>query len=244
MKPLIIFIHGFCESAEIWDHLVGETNKHYDCIAINLPGFAGEPLEEISDLGQIARIISEQLPPSRKWILIGHSLGGYISLEILKNFGSRVSQLVLFHSTALPDTVEKKINRDRTYKFIQEHGKEPFLKQFVPSLFFGDEKTQFGHRQKLTRIALQTPTPTILKYTQWMRDRKNYLDILRKSKVPVLYIAGDSDNFLSLDILKEEVAENSCADIAIIKNCGHLGMIEEPQKCSEILMNYLEGQNL
>ena len=41
---VLIFLHGFCESNEIWEKLVPDLSKHFRVISLDLPGFGKSPI--------------------------------------------------------------------------------------------------------------------------------------------------------------------------------------------------------
>lgn len=244
MKPLIILIHGFCESDEIWDFVADELSVHFDVKTVNLPGFGGTSLGEIKSLSEVANWLKNELPENRLLYLVGHSLGGYVSLEFLRRFPKRLAGLCLFHSTSTEDSEEKKENRERTISFVEKNGKESFLKQFVNSLFASEFlRENFGNHQKMDRIALQTPVKVIIEYTRWMKDRPAYTELLAKSELPILFIAGDQDQFIAQEVTFSESERVPDSKMVVLKDCGHLGMLEAPQRSSEALISHINAIN-
>ena len=70
----------------------------------------------------------------RKYIFIGHSMGGYIALAFAHLFPVTIKGLCLMNSTALPDSTEKKINRDRAINAVKQNHKT-FVRIAIPMLF-------------------------------------------------------------------------------------------------------------
>jgi pimeloyl-ACP methyl ester carboxylesterase len=66
--------------------------------------------------------------------LVGHSMGGYVCMEMLAQQPSRVSSLALVHSHVYADTPEKKLARSSIAKH-KSNGREEFINKFIPSLF-------------------------------------------------------------------------------------------------------------
>jgi pimeloyl-ACP methyl ester carboxylesterase len=101
--PDVILIHGFACSPEVWSDLAKEIGPKFRLHFVSISGFAGsagpkaEPesyLKTIRD--EIARYIdTEKL---NKPILIGHSMGGLISLLVASNEGSKVSKVIVVDS--------------------------------------------------------------------------------------------------------------------------------------------------
>src|ERR1700712_5313219 len=61
------------------------------------------------NLGAIARRILAEAPP--RFALAGHSMGGYIAFEIVRQAPDRVAKLALMNTSARPDTPEAPARR-------------------------------------------------------------------------------------------------------------------------------------
>jgi len=88
-------------------------------------------------------------------------------------------------------------------------------------------------------IALNTPDEGIIAAINGMKNRKNYSDLLKNTKLPFLYIIGKKDNFIPSNILNHfDVPENTT--IGILDNSGHQGYIEEEEKSLEFVSDFLD----
>src|ERR1700722_6200667 len=81
-KPVML-VHGFTEDRRIWDPLLTGIEDKYKWILPDLPGSGrsafNSSLPEIKDFADALLAITENENISRM-ALIGHSMGGYISL--------------------------------------------------------------------------------------------------------------------------------------------------------------------
>ena len=90
--PAIVFLHGFMEDHSIWDEFVEQIAEKYRCICIDLPGFGKSGVfREIHTMDFMAGKVWEVLKKEHvsKCILIGHSMGGYVSLAFAKLFSEK-----------------------------------------------------------------------------------------------------------------------------------------------------------
>lgn len=176
----------------------------------------------------------------REACIIGHSMGGYITLALVEKYWNHVSAFGLFHSTAYPDSEEKKAIRRKGIEFIRQHGAFEFLKTTIPNLFSQRSKdtmpqriTEFINRQN------NFSTEALVSYYEAMMARPDRTEVLQKTTVPLLFIMGKHDNAVPLtDGLKQcHLPEKSY--IHILRKSGHMGMLEEKEKCNRILEEFL-----
>src|ERR1043165_584251 len=132
--PPLIFLHGFCETLEIWNDFTPALSEKFRTVAIDLPGFGASPsLGPGFTIDQVGDAVHAWLKKTQlsDFIVIGHSLGGYVALSLAERHGVNVKGICLFHSTVFPDSDEKKENRNKVAKFVREHGVLPYVDTFV-----------------------------------------------------------------------------------------------------------------
>ncbi len=87
-NPLIL-LHGFMESSRIWEPFLPTLCEHRQVVCIDLPGH-GESgcFNEIHSMEDMAKAVKEVLwhLEIEKAAVAGHSMGGYVSLELNKIF--------------------------------------------------------------------------------------------------------------------------------------------------------------
>lgn len=84
-KQSMILIPGLTCPGEVWDETVARYKTNYTCHVISLPGFAGQPAIEAENYLQTMRdevITYIKENKLKKPIMVGHSLGGFLSLWI------------------------------------------------------------------------------------------------------------------------------------------------------------------
>ena len=72
-----------------------------------------------------------------------------------------------------------------------------------------------------------------------MIQRKDQNEMLQKSNVPQLFILGRKDGYITPEVAEAMVARNPQAEVAWLDNSGHMGFIEEPQRCAEALLSFI-----
>ena len=237
-KPLI-FLHGFNENSKIWDWVIPTIQKDFTCITIDLPGFGRSPLPGNLTLDYMAnavyRLIEELnlLNP----VIIGHSMGGYVCLEIGIKHENKLGGIALFHSTAVPDSEQKIENRLKTLAFLNSNPIEAYYKIFLSGLF-SQINLKNEVYQTAEKIIIQTKIESIIAGTKAMIERKGRLDLLTNSNLPWLLIAGKNDQLIPIESLSLQASFCKKAMFEILSESAHAGMLEEPEKSSKIIMNF------
>jgi len=237
-KPVLL-IHGFCETHEIWDGFAESLAKSFELFAIDLPGFGESPLPATSfSIHEIAGMILSWIDRRNMSapFLVGHSLGGYVALSIAEQAQNKISGLCLFHSTPYPDNDDRKSNRNRVIEFVKKNGADPFIDTYVPGLFYDKKHPAIPGVYKIAR---ETAEKTLLAYTAAMRDRPSSIDFLKKIEKPVLTIAGDKDNIISVETSLGFGRLAKISTVQVLENTGHMAMFEQPELAERILSDFI-----
>jgi len=239
----MVFLHGFLEDHSIWNSFSNSLSAKYTAICIDLPGFGKSGIfNSEHSMVFMAEKVQQVLEQENinKCILVGHSMGGYVSLAFSKLFPDKLSGLVLFHSQAAADNLEGKNNRDRTIEVVKNNHKG-FIYSFIPSLFAEDNIERFSCEiDELIHIAENTENEGIIAALKGMRNRKDHFNTLKKLDVPVYFIVGKQDSRISLASIIPQLELPSNSEALIIDNVGHMGFIEAEDKTLLALEHFAE----
>jgi len=236
--PALVFLHGFCETHEIWADFIKPLTDSFRVITIDLPGFGNSdslPSPFTIDLvgDSVAATLAENKISS--CILTGHSLGGYVALSILQNYPELVKGLVLFHSSAFADTPEKKENRNKVIDFVGKHGVPAFLDTLIPGLFFNKKDP---HIPKFFKIALPTKAVSIQDYSAAMRDRPDRSSVWKESLITKLLIAGIEDMAIAISVSEELAGIGKNVSFCKLERTGHMGFFEAEKEVRDVIKSF------
>lgn len=235
----IVFLHGFCETSAIWDPITPLLSKSYQTITLDLPGFGrSRHLEAPTTLSQLAKEVHCFLQSHRveQYIVIGHSLGGYISLELGETFAESILGIGMINSTAFADGQEKVKTRKKTIRFVEKRGVEAFVKLFVPQLF-ADKKAK--DITTVINLAKSTPEQSVINYSQAMMNRKSYISTLQRWKKPFLFVFGRQDTLVTASKSREHLRYISRNSLVELSEAGHMGTYEAPDKIIKLLIKFV-----
>ena len=220
--PLVL-VSGLLSNPSLWRHQIDHLS---DIASIQVHS----PSQDTS--AKMVEAILNKAPP--KFALVGHSMGGWLSLEIMRIAPSRVSHLCLLNTTSRMDSDAKKqrrqemIHRAENGKFheIAEELAEnfvyhPLVKREVEKMFLNVGKETFVHQQKA------------------MLARNESLSILSTITCPTLVIHAAKDKNFSLEEQNEMANQITDAKLAIVEDSGHMSPIEMPQAITALLKFWL-----
>jgi pimeloyl-ACP methyl ester carboxylesterase len=244
-QPTIVFLHGFAESHAIWADFTRDFPGQYKVLALDLLGHGANRPSAPDDytMEAQARYVAEQLREEavKQAVVVGHSMGGYVALALAEAYPELVSGLVLFHSTALPDTEEKKANRDKNQEFVRRHGVQKFMDSFIRPLFAPANRDQLQQAQELLEnIGKATSQATVLGGLEAMKNRPDRTEVLKAAKFPVLFIGGKEDVAVPIESLLPQLALPAQSHALLLADVGHLGYLERPAHTRQAVLAFAE----
>ena len=239
----LVLVHGFLEDARMWDGFVEEYQNRFDIICVELlgngvsgcTGYVHSMEEQVEAILAVLKVEKVE-----KCTMIGHSMGGYVTLAFAEKYPEKLSGFGLFFSTAFPDSEEKKLDRERAAEAIMKH-KGLFVEMTVPRLFNQDGIEQFEDDiQACITTAKKQPVQGIVANTRGMKDRADRTQILQDSKLPVLFIHGNSDPVLPNDRAMEQVIGCDHITSHFLDGVGHMGHLEAPERSFSPIVQFME----
>jgi pimeloyl-ACP methyl ester carboxylesterase len=242
----VVLVHGFAEDGNIWNGIEQHLEQEFNVI---VPDHVGSGKSK----GNTAGITMEKMADDIKAILdrenigsctmIGHSMGGYVTLAFAEKYPEKLSRFGLFHSSAFADSDEKKENRRKNIDFIKKHGTAKYLEQSVPKLFspLTNEKNKALVTSIIDRYSNFSPD-SLVHYSEAMIMRPDRTDILKNFDKPILFILGEFDSNIPLEQGLEQCKMPGNSYIYICTLSGHMGMLEEPAFSLESIRYFLSGK--
>lgn len=241
---VVVLLHGYLGSKEIWDKSIKNLSKTYRVIAIDLPGH-GETdcfgyVHSMDLMAKCVKAVLDQLR-LKKYVIIGHSMGGYTALAFAELFPDNLKGLCLFHSTAYADSEEKKKDRNRAIKLVKAD-KRVYTKSTIQNLFatknikYLKDEISFA-----TKIAQSVSKQGAVAALEGMKDRPNRDMILGLVDYPIMMVIGELDNVLPYNSLLEQSETIRKKHLLFLEHDGHMGFLESPALVNQSLRKFLRA---
>ncbi len=238
----VVLLHGFLGSSKSWETTKNALAKQFKVICIELPGHGQSDcfgyVHSMELMAQAVKAVVDNLR-LKKYVLIGHSMGGYASLAFAELFPDFVRGLCLFHSTSYADSEQKKRDRNQAIRIVKNNH-DIYVRATINNLF---NTHQLKHLKKeilvTQQIARKTSKRGIIAALEGMKNRPSRDVVLHFANYPVLFIIGKYDNLLPMQSLLDQAEIAKHKDVLLLEKAGHMGFLEEPEICIKHLKRFI-----
>jgi pimeloyl-ACP methyl ester carboxylesterase len=190
-------------------------------------------------IGAIARRILAEGPP--RFALAGHSMGGYIAFEIMRQAPDRVAKLALINTQARADTPEASERRRGMMARARSGQYRAVLDELFPGFVHPSRRDDASLRQLVYNMADDVGVEGFVRQQTAMIGRPDSRPALAWIKCPTLVLTGDEDNTIPNSLSKEMADGIHGAKLVILPNCGHLPQPEQPEATAAALVEWLRS---
>jgi len=176
-----------------------------------------------------------------KFALIGLSMGGYISFEIMRQAPERVTKLALLDTSARADTPEQSRLRRSQISLAPK---------ISPSELFDDTFTRLVHpshhddqrlRQIFRQMGEETGIEGFINQQTAIMGRVDSRPTLSAIHCPTLVLVGNDDQLTPPEIAAEIADGIAGAVLVNVPNCGHASTLDQPDMVTKALVGFLKG---
>ncbi len=191
------------------------------------------------NMGAIARRILAEAPP--RFALAGHSMGGYIAFEILRQAPDRVAKLALINTQARPDTPEATARRRDMIARAQAGDYRAILDELFPGFVHPSRLGEAALCQLVHDMGDDIGVEAFVRQQTAILSRADSRPTMAWIKCPTLVLSGDADNTIPNSLSVEMAQGIPGARLTIIPDCGHLPQVERTQACADALVEWLRS---
>ncbi|MBL7959304.1 alpha/beta hydrolase [bacterium] len=238
----VVFIHGYPLNRRTWENQLVLSDS-YRILAPDLPGFGqsgyenGLSMEVYSD--QIATLLDER--KIKKAMVLGHSMGGYISLAFASQHENRLLGLGLICSQAGADSEEAKAGRLKNAERVDKEGFDFIIEMMGTKLLSpSHNKGNSDLPEKLKMIMKEATSQGVTSALKAMATRKDQFEMLGKLSVPMFIAAGKDDVLIPVEKSVRMAEASKLSTFEVFEGCGHMPMMEKPQEFNLALRKFLK----
>jgi pimeloyl-ACP methyl ester carboxylesterase len=237
-----VFLHGNSLDATFWENQVNaEIFKNYNCIAIDIPGHGKSLSLKNYSLKNIIAEISKDLQLIESYVLVGHSLGGQIAIQTLKDHSLNCQGIVMVGAPPiLPSTNLMDVyNINETSLLLLKSDLSEKESEALARFLSPEGKPL---RDKIKKGMNKTDSTFREQYAASLNEKSFYdeIEILKHFRGKKVIINGINDPLINLAYI-DEIAVKLNIPSQIISECGHFPQIEKPQKFNGILLEFLKN---
>jgi pimeloyl-ACP methyl ester carboxylesterase len=196
-------------------------------------------LTRADSIAQMATHALEQAPEGA-FSLAGHSMGGYVALEIMRIAPERVVRLALLNTNARPDSPESTENRRRLMA-LAESDLNAVVAALLPKQMTAEHLKNAELTDTIGAMALAVGRDAFARQQRANIGRIDSRPFLADIHCPTLVVAGRDDAIMPLEVLRELADGIPGARLAIIEECGHMAPLENPEELAALLREWLVG---
>lgn len=237
----IVLLHGFLENQKMWRYLQPELlKKQYRVITIDLLGHGNtDNIGYIHTMEDMADAVYEVIHylRLRKIIIAGHSMGGYVALSFAQLHTEMIKGLILINSTAIADSDERKLNRNRAIKAIKAN-KQIAVGMAIANLFSPENRVALTKDIEIAKKEAQkTSLQGIIAAQEGMKIRPNMEHIWHTTSYPKILFLGKKDPILSFYKTKEQITDTNVTFVPL--SGGHMSHLENKDEMAQEILRFL-----
>ena len=244
--PTILLLHGYTGDKDNWTMFAPYLTKDYHVIIPDIPGYGESSMIEKAsyDLSnQISRLHKfTQALELKKFHIAGNSMGGFFAGTYAVRYPDEIISLGLFNAAGVT-SLEKSV----VMKMAEKGGNPLVLKDAndMPRLMALVFVNQPGLPYPLKKVMVQTALANRKFYekegNELFADLYSLEKDLPKIKAQTLILWGDQDKII--DVSSVPVFEKGLKNYktVIIKDCGHVPMIEKPQETATHYIDFIKN---
>jgi len=240
VTPPLVLLHAFPLDSRLFDPIRPALADGIRLITPDLRGFGTGPAlgDSTPDLALLADDLIGQLDEAGidRAIIGGVSMGGYISLAVLRRYPDRVAGLVLADTRSGADDAAA-LERRNSAAARADRGEIAAGADAIAPLIA--EGTAPAIREWLAGIADEVPAGSIAWAQRAMAARPDSTGILTRTGVPVLVVVGELDAITPPAVAREMAATAPEAELVELPGVGHLTPAEDATGFGDALTGWL-----
>ncbi|MDJ1179408.1 alpha/beta hydrolase [Roseofilum sp. BLCC_M91] len=268
-NPTLVFVHGWLLSRAYWRPLVEQLRSHYQCLAYDLRGFGesetiqglqgneGEPILGYtpSDYAKDLGLLLDRLQIEKAW-LVGHSLGGSVSLWAASQLGDRIGGVFCLNSGGgiyLKEEFER--FRSAGAQLVKRRPQWLVDVPLLDWLFTRSQVAQplsrtWGRQRLIDFVTAQYEAALGALLDSTTEEEVHRLpQLVAQLQQPVYFIAGAEDKVMEPRYVRHlasfhELFRSGYDNVVELPGCGHFSMLEATDRVAEEIDRLIHAEEI
>jgi pimeloyl-ACP methyl ester carboxylesterase len=240
----VVMVHGFPLSRRMWDDDLAVLGKRCRVIAPDLPGFGesvpGTQAFTMERCADDLEALLSAMQLQQKIVLLGLSMGGYISFEFVRKYQERLRALVLVATHPFPDSDSTRQGRYETAEFVRQKGSVALAERLVPK-FLGKTSLEAKPQvvERLRGLISSNSPDSIANACLGLASRRDSAPLLPQISVPTLIVAGGEDTLIPREQTEHIHRGVANSRFIVVQECGHIVNLEQPAEFQNVVLQFL-----
>jgi pimeloyl-ACP methyl ester carboxylesterase len=228
-RPALVLVPGLLCDEYVWRHQVRHfAGSHRVVVPM---------LDHLDSIPAMASSLLAREPGS--FALAGHSLGGRIALEVLRQAPQRVAALALLDTGVHPCSPGEPAKRQELLSLAYTRGMDSVAREWLPPMVHPARRDERGFMAPLEAMVGRRTPASFGNQVKALIERPDATPVLAAIRCPTLVLCGRDDGWSPPAQHEAMAAAIPGAALAIVENCGHMAPIERPAEVTRELELWL-----
>lgn len=177
--------------------------------------------------------------------LLGLSMGGIAAFEIYRQAKQCIRSLILVDTNYLPETEQNKVVRLAQIEAVKQRGIEQVLDYidtcYYPKYVAPEHQDNSAMQHCVKQMAIESGAQAFINQWRALISRPDNTQTLAEIACPTLIICGEQDQMCAVEKHQFIHQHTQYSTLKILKNCGHLSTLEQPDAFNAVLSNWLQS---
>ena len=244
--PTILLLHGYTANKDNWTRFAAYLTKDYQVVIPDIPGY-GESSKFIDSSYDLSHQISRLHEFTRalrlkNFHIAGNSMGGFFAGIYAVRYPDEIISVGLFDAGGVTPLEKSPVIK------MMEKGENPLvlrnsidMSRLLALVFVNPPSLPYPLKRAMVQTALADRDFYEKELKEMNPDFHSLEEELPKIETQTLILWGDLDKVL--DVSSVPVFEKGLRNhkTIIIKDCGHLPMLEKPQETATYYIDFIKG---